>query len=90
MGSKPYSGEREENMEEFILKARKAWAWFEAMWWLIEDLDKKKDTVYLPSLLELRKYSEKLASATDVIIRKSMANTIPNKEYAEVILLLDL
>ena len=77
-------------LKEFITKARKAWAWFEAMWWLIENLDNKKDTAHLSLLLELRKYSEKLASATDVIIRKSMANTISNKEYAEVILLEEL
>lgn len=71
----------------FHRSLREAWVWFEALWWTIELLEKEpKYRKQLQQLNRVRKATELMAPAADVIIRKSIAKAFPKlRNYAHVI-----
>ena len=76
-----------EKLNDFTHKLRDLWAWFEAVWWLIDLLEKEDNPPELPALQKIRKQTENLAIGGEETIIKSLARTFPDKaQYASVIL----
>ncbi|OHB21996.1 MAG: hypothetical protein A2939_00690 [Parcubacteria group bacterium RIFCSPLOWO2_01_FULL_48_18] len=73
-------------LKGFIRQLNDSWAWFEAVWWLIELLSGDKDNFEV--LKKARVTTDGIASGSDAVIRKSLQKAFPRLgKYASFLLM---
>jgi phosphoenolpyruvate synthase/pyruvate phosphate dikinase len=74
---------------DFLEKLKDLWVWYEAMWWLIEVLDERKDPFFV-EMKSARVYVEQLIES-DAVIKNSLRVLFPDKvDYAPVLLVSEI
>jgi len=67
-----------EELVKFVNEFVVAYHWIEAMWWIKSMADNELKDVDCSNIIALRKETEELSAATDIVIRKSLASLYKN------------
>gem|GEM_PF-1240623 len=78
-----------EELVDFIRRLRDGWAWFEAVWWIMDMADESSEDFQITKAARIA--TERMVPYSDILIKKSLQNIYPQfGAYADFLLIQEI